>query len=187
MSEGLDSYRRGLEGAQTVIMMVKDDQWEAQSPCENWKAVDVVGHLVGGLKMASSLATTGETGLGDLPDTRTLAGDDPKASFAAARSATESTFTPENLERVVNSPFGAMPLDAFLGIITLDAIAHTWDLSKAIGHDVALDPALVHQCYENVKPLDAMLRQPNLFGPKVEPPEGADEQTELMAFLGRNV
>ena len=107
------------------------------------------------------------------PTRATLAGDDPKASFAAARAATESTFTPENLERVVNSPFGPMPLDAFLGIITLDAIAHTWDLGKAIGHDVTLDPDLVHQCYENVKPLDAMLRQPNLFGPKVEPPSKA--------------
>lgn len=187
MSEGQDNYLRGLDGAQTVIMMVNDDQWETQSPCEDWKAIDVVGHLVGGLKMASSLATTGETGLSELPDTRTLAGDDPKASFAAARASTESTFTPENLERVVNSPFGPMPLDAFLGIITLDAIAHTWDLSKAIGYDVTLDSDLVHQCYENVKPLDAMLRQPHLFGPKVEPPSGADEQTELMAFLGRNV
>lgn len=187
MSEGKQSYLRGLDGAQTVITMVKDDQWEAQSPCENWKAIDVVGHLVGGLKMASSLATTGETGLSDLPDTRGLAGDDPKAAFAAARSTTESTFTAENLERVVNSPFGSMPLDAFLGIITLDAIAHTWDLGKAIGYDVTLDPELVHQCYENVKPLDAMLRQPNLFGPKVDAPSGADEQTQLMAFLGRNV
>ena len=187
MSEGQESYLRGLDGAQTVIMMIRDDQWEAQSPCEEWTAVDVVGHLVGGLKMTSSLANTGETGLGSLPERRVLAGDDPKGAFAAARKQAEADLTPENLDKVVNSPFGAMPLDQFLGIITLDAIAHTWDLSKAIGHDVTLDPDLVHQCYENVKPLDAMLRQPNLFGPKVEPPAGADEQTQLMAFLGRKV
>ena len=62
MSEGQEKYLRGLDGAETVIMMVNDDQWETQSPCEDWKAVDVVGHLVGGLKMASSLATTGRPG-----------------------------------------------------------------------------------------------------------------------------
>jgi uncharacterized protein (TIGR03086 family) len=185
MSEGQEKYLRALDGAQTVIGMVKDDQWEAQSPCPDWKAVDVVGHLVQGLGMASDLATTGK--LGAFASTRDAAGTDPKASFAAARSATEATFTPANLEKVVQSPFGEMPLDNFLGVVTLDVIAHTWDLSKAIGHEVTLDPELVHFTFENVKPLDEILRQPNLFGPKVEPPAGADEQAELMAFLGRSV
>ncbi len=187
MGEGQQSYLRGLDGAQKVLTMVGDDQWEAQSPCAEWKAADVVGHLVGGMQMVSSLATTGESGLGASPGLRDYVGDDPKASFATTRSAMEANLTQDNLDRVVQSPFGPMPLDQFLGIITLDAIAHTWDLSKAIGHDVTLDPDLVHQCYENVKPLDAMLRSPQLFGPKVEAPAGADEQTELMAFLGRRV
>ena len=187
MGEGQATYLRGLDGAQTVIGMVKDDQWEAQSPCVEWKALDVVGHLVGGMTMVSSLATTGETGFTAFPEPRQYVGDDPEASFADARSAMEANLTPENLERVVQSPFGQMPLDQFLGIITLDAIAHTWDLSKAIGHDVTLDPDLVHQCFENVKPIDAMLRSPQLFGAKVEPPVGADEQTQFMAFLGRKV
>jgi uncharacterized protein (TIGR03086 family) len=185
MSEGQEKYLRALDGAQAVIDMVKDDQWEAQSPCPDWKAVDVVGHLVQGLGMASSLATTGT--VGSFAPTRDAAGADPKASFAAARSAAEATFTPENLDKVVQSPFGEMPVDQFLGVITLDVITHTWDLGRAIGHEVTLEPDLVHDCFENVKPLDAILRQPNLFGPKVEPPAGADEQTELMAFLGRVV
>ncbi|HTN80386.1 MAG TPA: TIGR03086 family metal-binding protein [Acidimicrobiales bacterium] len=186
MGEGKEKYLRGLDGAQTVIDMVKDDQWEAQSPCADWKAADVVGHLISGTNMVSSLATTGETGSFSAPR-EYLVGDDPKASFAAARTAMEANLTPDNLSRVVKSPFGEMPLDQFLNVITLDAIAHTWDLSQAIGHEVTLPPDLVHDCFEGVKPLDAILRQPNLFGPKVEPPAGADEQTELMAFLGRTV
>ena len=185
MSEGQQKYLRALDGAQAVIGMVKDDQWEAQSPCPDWKAIDVVGHLVQGLGMASSLATTGTVGA--FAPTREAAGADPKASFAAARSAAEATFTPENLEKVVQSPFGEMPVDQFLGVITLDVITHTWDLGRAIGQEVTLEPDLVHDCFENVKPLDAILRQPNLFGPKVDPPAGADEQAQLMAFLGRVV
>ena len=46
MTEGEEKYNRALDGAEAVIGMVKDDQWDAQSPCENWKAKDVVGHLV---------------------------------------------------------------------------------------------------------------------------------------------
>jgi len=33
--------------------------------------------------------------------------------------------------------------------------------------------------------MDAMIRQPNVFGPKLDPPSGADVQTELLYFLGR--
>ena len=33
--------------------------------------------------------------------------------------------------------------------------------------------------------MDAMIRQPSVFGPKVEPPNGADVQTEFLCFLGR--
>jgi uncharacterized protein (TIGR03086 family) len=155
-----------------------------RTPCPEWKAVDVVGHLVQGLGMASSLATTGA--VGSFAPTRDAAGADPKASFAAARSAAEATFTPENLDKVVQSPFGEMPVDQFLGVITLDVITHTWDLGRAIGHEVALEPDLVHDCFENVKPR----RDPPAAEPlrtEGRPAAGADEQAQLMAFLGRNV
>jgi hypothetical protein len=32
---------------------------------------------------------------------------------------------------------------------------------------------------------DAALRQPEVFGPALEPPADADEQTKLLAFTGR--
>ena len=33
--------------------------------------------------------------------------------------------------------------------------------------------------------MDVMIRQPNVFGPKLEPPPGVDLQTEFLYFLGR--
>jgi uncharacterized protein (TIGR03086 family) len=180
-------YLRAVDGFQAVMMSVADDQWEAQSPCEDWKAVDVVGHLVGSLRMVSSLASTGEREMpfSEWPDTRLLAGGDPRGSFLTAREATERGLTPENLAKVVDTEAGAMRLEQFLPMCTLDITTHTWDLSKAIGHDLRLDPELVHELFALVEPFDAFVRGPGLFGAKVEPPEGADEQTQLLAFLGR--
>jgi hypothetical protein len=34
--------------------------------------------------------------------------------------------------------------------------------------------------------MDQMIRQPNVFGPKLDPPIGADLQTEFLFFLGRH-
>jgi hypothetical protein len=54
-----------------------------------------------------------------------------------------------------------------------------------VGADEHLDEELVRHAYEGLKPMDAMIRQPGVFGPKLEPPAGADAQTEFLYFLGR--
>lgn len=46
-------------------------------------------------------------------------------------------------------------------------------------------PDSVRHAYEALKPMDAMIRRPYVFGPKLEPPQGADLQTEFLHFLGR--
>jgi hypothetical protein len=56
-----------------------------------------------------------------------------------------------------------------------------------VGGDERLDQDAVAHGYEGIKPMDAMLRRPGAFGPKVDPPVGADLQTEFLSFLGRTV
>jgi hypothetical protein len=67
----------------------------------------------------------------------------------------------------------------------MDLLVHTWDLARTIGADERLDEDSVRQAYEALKPMDAMIRQPNFFGPKLDPPNDADLQTEFLYFLGR--
>ena len=47
MSEIADRYRRLSDAFADKIAAVPDDSWERQSPCEEWKARDVVNHVVG--------------------------------------------------------------------------------------------------------------------------------------------
>jgi hypothetical protein len=67
----------------------------------------------------------------------------------------------------------------------MDVLVHTWDLARAVGADERLDEGSVRHAYEVLKPMDAVIRQPNVFGPKLESPPGADLQTEFLYFLGR--
>ena len=68
-----------------------------------------------------------------------------------------------------------------------DLVVHAWDLARATGQDERLDPDEVHRLYEAMLPMDDAIRAPGAFGPKVEAPDGADEQTRLLCFLGRQV
>jgi uncharacterized protein (TIGR03086 family) len=67
-----------------------------------------------------------------------------------------------------------------------DVLVHTWDLARATGLDETLDADEVHGMLVGMEPLDEMLRQSGQYGPRVDVPADADEQTRLIAFTGRH-
>src|SRR5204863_2203969 len=70
--------------------------------------------------------------------------------------------------------------------VTGDVAIHTWDLARAAGLDETLDADIVHDMLVGMEPLDEMLRASGQYGPRVDVPAGADEQTRLIAFTGRH-
>jgi len=64
-------------------------------------------------------------------------------------------------------------------------LIHTWDLARAVGLDERLDQDEVRRLFESMEPNDELMRQGTAFGPRVEVPDDADEQTKLLAFTGR--
>ena len=82
--------------------------------------------------------------------------------------------------------FGRVRVDQSIDQFCLgDVLVHTWDLARAVGLDESLDATEVHRMFEGMEPMDEMLRQSGQFGPRVDVPADADEQTKLIAFTGR--
>jgi uncharacterized protein (TIGR03086 family) len=184
MSENSEQYRRAVQDLSAVVDQVTADKWSAQTPCVEWTARHLVGHLIGGTQMIASV----ETGQGPAfgTDLAAAAGDDPAGNYAKHRDAALALLTEDNLAKKVQGPMGEMALDQIVGMFLMpDVLIHTWDLARAAGIDLTLDPGLSEQVYDQLLPMDAMIRMPNVFGPKVEPPPGADTQTRLICFVGR--
>ena len=180
MTEIQDRYRQVSSGFDAAVRAVTPDKWDAQSPCEQWRARDVVAHVVEGHRGVIADVRGGES--------KPLGADeDPKEAWEeASRAIDEITADPEALAKEIDGPTGKMPAGEIIGrFVTMDLLVHTWDLARAVGADERLDEDSVRQAYEALKPMDAMIRQPNVFGPKLEPPPGADLQTEFLYFLGR--
>ena len=180
MSEVQDRYKLVSNGFDAAVRAASPDKWEAQSPCEQWRARDVVAHVVEGHRGVIAAVRGGESEpLGT--------GEDPRQDWEkAARAIEEITADPEALAQEIDGPTGKMPAGEVIGrFVTMDLLVHTWDLARAVGADERLDEDAVGRAYETLKPMDAMIRMPNFFGPKVEPPPGADRQTEFLYFLGR--
>ena len=91
------------------------------------------------------------------------------------------------VNEVVPTPFGEMPVDNFIGMLMADTLTHTWDLARAVGGDERLAPELVAAAHAGLLPLDAALRGPGRFAEKVPTNHGDDAQTQFLKFLGRRV
>ena len=180
MSDVQDSYRRVSDGFDAVVAAVTPEQWGTKSPCEEWKARDVVAHVVEGHRGVIAGVRGGESKpLGE--------NEDPKQAWAEARQGmADITGDPAALAREIDGPTGKMPAgDIISRFVTMDVLVHTWDLARAVGADERLDEDEVRVAYDTLKPMDAMIRMPRVFAAKLEPPAGADLQTEFLYFLGR--
>jgi uncharacterized protein (TIGR03086 family) len=181
MTTVADRYRNVAATFTERIGEVPHDAWERPAPCEGWVARDVVRHLVEWVP--GFFATYAGIDLGQPPSVD----DDPRAAWTALDDALQRALDdPEVAARTFEMRGATHRVDDAIGMFVLgDVVVHTWDLARATGLDETLDPDEVHAMLEGMLPLDDVLRQSGQYGPKVQVPDDADEQTRLLAFTGR--
>ena len=182
MNEIIERYGRRADRFEEYVVAVRPDQWDNQSPCEEWKARDVVGHIV---MMHGVMLAPLDRQLSPAPSVA----DDPVAAFRAARADVEAVLAdPALAGQKVSTPMGEMILEHHIdGVVSADMVLHGWDLARATGQDEAMDPVEVEQAWTAMSsfPDDSILRQPGVFGPRVEVPADASAQDKLLGFIGR--
>ncbi len=181
MTEVSERYARLADAFAAKIAAVPSGRWASPSPCPEWTARDVVGHVVSTQGMILGLVG------GELGEIRSV-DDDPPGAFADARAV---------VQRDLEEPARAgVEFEGFMGKMTFegavdrflcfDLVVHGWDLARAAGLDERIDPDDVARVRTLAESMGDQMRGPKAFGPEVEPPAGADEQGRLLAFLGRN-
>jgi uncharacterized protein (TIGR03086 family) len=184
MSEISERYRTRAAALNARIEAVPDDRWSSPSPCEEWVARDVVRHVVDTSGMFLGYIDR-ELPAGPSVD------DDPVAAWHTARDTIQAALDdPDVAATAYTGQMGPSTFEASVDrFLSADALIHTWDLARAAGLDERLDPDEVHASLEAMTAMDAqfgeMMRSSGAFGPKLEAPAGADEQTQLLALLGR--
>lgn len=175
-----DRYRHLAAGFTARVEAVPDDRWASPSPCEEWTARDVVRHVVD-----SPGHFFGLVGL-PVPSGPSV-DDDPRAAWAAARDAVQAALDdPAVASLEFEGRMGRQTFEQAVGrFICADLVVHAWDLARAAGLDERLDPEAVHRVFEGMKKMEDMMRASGAFGEAVEVADDADEQTRLLAFLGR--
>jgi uncharacterized protein (TIGR03086 family) len=180
VSEAAKRYSRIAAGFGERVQRIGNDGWTKPSPCAEWTVGDVVGHVV-------SVHRHVVAGLDASAPPPPAADPDLAAAWTAATAEVVAALAdPERASAPVTGRFAPMALEEMIGrLLCSDTIVHTWDIARATGQDETLDAAGVTYAFAMLLPNDEAIRGPGSFGPKIEPPPGADEQTRFLCFLGR--
>jgi uncharacterized protein (TIGR03086 family) len=162
------------------VSQVPAERWEAQTPCPDWKARDLVKHVVDTQGMF--LGFIGLE-LGDIP----AVADDPAGAWDAARAKVSAALNDPQTAKTEFDGFGGRSTfeDGVDRFLCFDLVVHGWDLARATGLDETIPAEDLTRVRAAAEAFGDAMRGPGAFGPEIEPPRDADEQARLLAFLGR--
>src|SRR3954453_18787392 len=181
MSDIAERYARVTTRFTDRVRAVPAGSWDNPSPCEGWTARDVVGHLtdwITGFFGAHGVA---------FPPVPSVS-DDPVGAWEVVQGTiADALADPDSAAKQVETPFSTQSFAETVDmIVTGDVFTHTWDLSRATGQDDTLDPEQLQRMIAGMGAMpEEALRADGMFGPKIDVPDDADDQTRFLAFVGR--
>jgi uncharacterized protein (TIGR03086 family) len=181
MSDIVDRYARITGQFTDRVRAVPAEGWDNPSPCKGWTARDVVGHLTEWIP-----AFFGPVGV-EFPAVPSVQ-DDPVGAWVTVQAAiADALADPHMAATEVETPFSKQSFaDTVDMIVTGDVFTHTWDLSRATGQPEGLDPDQLQRMIGAVGAMpEEALRADGMFGPKIDVPDDADDQTRFLAYVGR--
>lgn len=158
--------------------------WHLQSPCSDWDARGVLEHVIGfhDVLLLRPFDVKPQRPKGD-----------PVGRWTATADTLERLFKRRGLfdgvvevPPVGNNPPSAIDAARLVPLLSLDVLVHTWDLARAAGHDVTLDPHLTELFLSKLPLGDTALTKTGMYDSPWDVPADADPQTRLLGRLGRN-
>lgn len=171
-------YRRLADTFTDRLRAVPATGWDAATPCADWTVRQIADHVVE--TQHNVAGYVGRT----LP---TTSGDDPVVAWRAASAGLQELLDdPATAEAEFTGMAGPTTLESAVDqFLCFDLIIHGWDIARATGQDERIDPGEVRRLLAQAEGFGDALRMPGGFGPVLSVPQGASEQDELLAFLGR--
>ncbi len=176
-----ERYDRVADRFTETVAGVTD--WDAPTPVKEWRARDVVGHLVGWLP--SMVSAGAPIVFEEIPPAAT----DPVGAWASLDRQLRALLADPGMADVehVNPHTGTTKLPQLIDqYFTSDVFMHTWDLARSSGQEDRLDDDQVAAMLAGFTQIEEMLRASGQFGTRQPVSDDATTQEQFIAFIGRD-
>ena len=172
-----------------VIAAVDDSEMGTLTCCQPWTVRQLASHALNVQLWWVGLVTGRETvSLEDTMGGVPHEGDLVSIADDAVTGALATWSADGVLQAMLSTPLGETPGTTIVNFPTIDALAHSWDISTALGRPVEFAPEAIAAISRVVQDActDAT-RSIGLFAPATQPPTDATDTERLMAATGRAV
>lgn len=181
-------FLAGLDAFGAVVDDVAPDDWDQPSPCADWTALDVLGHLGTSIGFGVSVLRGEQPTWPEATRPADLVDADPSTYWAAIAAEARDALVGADLDLEMDTPMGRRTVADRLAFPAIDLYVHAWDIGQAAGVDVTIPDHAIEFAHRYLDPFpDEMMRGPDgSFGPEVEAPEAATPTEQFIAWTGRS-
>jgi uncharacterized protein (TIGR03086 family) len=179
---------QGLDFFTSIVTRLGDDDWERPTPCADWTARDLLGHLATSIGVGISMMQGRPPALPDAARPGDLVDGDPVEFWRGTVEQARDILRNADLALVMESPLGRTVADALV-IPVIDLYIHAWDLGAAVGVDVEIPAGVIDFAHAYIDPLpdEVMRGAGRAFGPPTRVPAGATPTERFIAWTGRQL
>ena len=173
-------YRRLAIAFGDTVEGLNADEWEKQSPCEQWSARDVLKHV-----LDSEVDVVNKVGLSI--DRSVEPNHDPVGAWREVRDAMQAILDDPAKSELTYESFGAPTTLAktVSRFLFFDLIVHRWDIARAAGGDVKIASEDVDSSHDFLDAMGQMFYDYGASSPALPISEGASPQDKLLGRAGR--
>lgn len=185
MATTSELFARAADSVSQRITDLKDDQLTNPTPCTDWDLRALLNHIIGecawiaAMLRGETMEQIGDRFSGD------LVGSDARASWETVASDAIDAVASTPADAPVTLSSGASTAERYAREVAADLTVHSWDVARGAGVDDQLDPELIRLVMDVFGPMLKAGRDAGYFAAALQVPDDADEQTKMLAFLGR--
>lgn len=181
------AFLDGLRFFSAAVSQLVPADWQRPSPCGNWQAVDVLGHVGQATRFGTQLLNGESPAWAPVEPPGADVSGDPAAWWHTVADPARGAVQGVDLSRVVDSPMGRRPIGAGLSFPALDLFVHAWDIGRSAGHDIVIPAEAIEFAHGVIDVIPAeRVRNERVFGAEVPAPPNATPTQSFIAWTGRD-
>jgi uncharacterized protein (TIGR03086 family) len=180
-------YHRALTTLDDVIVAFPDHRWDDDTPCAEWTARMLAGHVIDGqLQVAAMVRRRPRPPVREPGELARIAGSSPVVAWRGARAEVEGALDSTPEDAAAKTPTGEQTVDTLLATAIVEPLVHSWDLATTAGIAVDLDDDAVQSVLALVERIGDSLAATGMYATARAVDDAMTESERLLALTGRD-
>jgi uncharacterized protein (TIGR03086 family) len=181
------AFLQGLDFFGRAVGQLSPADWERDSPCSGWRALDVLGHVGQATRFGTALLQGTRPDWSPVEPPGALVEGAPETWWTGLSGPAAAALSGVDLTQEVDSPAGRRSIGDGLSFPALDLYIHGWDVARSGGVDLVIPAEAIEFAHTVIDPVpEDRIRNGRVFAAARPTPPGATDSEAFLAWTGRD-